>query len=509
MPEIKMTLNVLLSLIIDSKIIGSGKIGNGRLLVKLLQVIADNKGEERTHERNILACFNNDVYKVDAYRKINKLINRFLPNGGFYPYEKLSFTGLEKHMGNAEKTAVYLQKMQSVCDEIIDRKKLDSLVYTLLKIIRLDDSITKIIYGCEFISKEKLFGSYANPKRICVEALLLGLLYHVHKNPADAEKTELLEVTARRTFRAVRFDDENALNLELPIGLIENIRDGARHQESADVKYTLELRHENELITKLPDRGNIFLYGVGGSGKSTLLLNQTRNENTVNFYLPLHQYRQEIHEKIRSGGCWILLNILLKYHYQYEYRTYEACGVCEGEDVLLRQMAITDRELKADPNNIHPKYVLLLDGINEIPSGLHEIFVSELTWIISEWRNVRIIISGRIIPQYDVFSEFRHIELCGIQDYELINTLSKIESEYSPTNDKDLLEILKIPVFLNIYLESHVSENKLNKRGEVIDSYIMNWKNNVPDGGATKFVVQFVFPLVCKDNEAASWRHHC
>ncbi len=501
MPEIKMTLNVLLSLMIDSKIKGSGKIGNGRLLVKLLQVIADNKGEERTHERNLIACFNDDVNKADSYSKINKLIDRFLPNGGFYPYEKLTFTGLEKCMGNAEKTAVYLRKMQSVCDEIIDREKLDSLVYTLLNIIRLDDSIGRIFYGSEFVPKEKLFGSYAHPKRICVEALLLGLLYHVHKNPADTSKTELLEIPARRTFRAVRFNDENSLNLELPIGLMENIRDGTRHQESADIKYTLELRHENELIKELPDSENIFLYGVGGSGKSTLLLNRIRNENTVNFYLPLYQYRQEIHEKIRSGSCWILLNILLKYHYQYEYRTYEACGVCEGEDILLRQLAIIDRELKADPNNIRPKYVLLLDGMNEIPSGLHEIFVSELTWIISEWKNVRIIISGRIIPQYDVFSEFKHIELCGIQDFELINTLSKIESEYSPTNDKDLLEILKIPVFLNIYLESHTSENKLNKRGEVIDSYIMNWKDNSPDGGATKFIVQFVFPLVCKDDE--------
>lgn len=126
---------------------------------------------------------------------------------------------------------------------------------------------------------------------------MLGLLYHVHKNHADAKKIELLEVPARRTFRAVRFNDENSLNLELPIGLIENIRDGARHQKSADIKYTLELHHENELITELPDSGNIFLYGVGGSGKSTLLLDQIRNENTVNFYLPLYQYRQEIHEK--------------------------------------------------------------------------------------------------------------------------------------------------------------------------------------------------------------------
>ncbi len=323
-------------------------------------------------------------------------------------------------------------------------------------------------------------------------------MYHVHKNPADTPKTDLLEVPARRTFRAVRFDDENSLNLELPIGLIENIRDGARHQESADIKYTLELRHENELIKELPDSENIFLYGVGGSGKSTLLLNRIRNENTVNFYLPLYQYRQEIHEKIRSGSCWILLNILLKYHYQYEYRTYEACSVCEGEDVLLRQLAIIDRELKADPNNIRPKYVFLLDGMNEIHSELHETFVNELAWIISEWKNVRIILSGGTIPKYNLFNGFYKIESLGIQEHEIKAIVSELESEYDMINDENLLEVVKIPRFLEIFLDSRQSENEFNKSGEIIDSYIMNWKSNLLESDTIRFIIQFAIPLLCK-----------
>lgn len=503
MAEIKMTLNVLLSLIIDSKIKGSGKIGNGRLLVKLLQVIADNKGEERTHERNILACFNDDVNKADSYKKINKLVDRFLPEGGFYPYEKLSFTGIEKCMGNAEKTAVYLRKMQSVCDEIIDREKLDALVYTLLKIIRLDDSIGRIFYGSKFIPKEKIFGSYANPKRICVEALLLGLLYHVHKNHADAKKIELLEVPARRTFRAVRFNDENSLNLELPIGLIENIRDGARHQKSADIKYTLELHHENELITELPDSGNIFLYGVGGSGKSTLLLDQIRNENTVNFYLPLYQYRQEIHEKIRSESCWILLNILLKYHYQYEYPTYETCSACEETDVVLQQLNELCQQLKDNPNNWKPRYVLLLDGLNEMSSELQKDFAVELSHIVNEWKNIRIIVTGRIVPKYDVFRNFYKVEVCGITDSERDAVLSGL-SDISSNND--LMDILKIPIFLNMYLENQCAEKSLNTRGEILDFYIMNRKSKSSEIFETgcendliRFIVQYILPCAAKN----------
>ena len=389
-----------------------------------------------------------------------------------------------------------------MCNEIIDREKLDFLVYTLLKIIRLDDSIGRIFYGSEFVPKDKLFGSYANPKRICVEALLLGLLYHVHKNPADAKKTELLEVPARRTFRAVRFDDENSLNLELPIGLIENIRDGARHQESADIKYTLELRHENELITELPDSENIFLYGVGGSGKSTLLLNRIRNENTVNFYLPLYQYRQEIHEKIRSGSCWILLNILLKYHYQYEYRTYETCSACEGTDEVSQRLNELCQQLKDNPNNWKPGYVLLLDGLNEMSSELQKDFAVELSHILNEWKNIRIIVTGRIVPKYDVFRDFYKIEVCGITDSERDAVLFNF-SDIS--GNKNLMDILKIPMFLNMYLDNRETDRTLNTRGEILDFYIMNWKSKSSERFETGienslilFIVQYILPCAAK-----------
>lgn len=388
--------------------------------------------------------------------------------------------------------------MKSACDEIIDFDKLDSLVYNLLRIINLDNSIYTIFYGYGFITKEKFIGSYANPKRICIEALLLGVLYYVHKNPAEAEKTELFKVPARRTFKAVRFGDEKSLDFELPIELIENICENVKHQKSIDIKYTPKLRHENKEITSIPDKGNVLLYGVGGSGKSTILMNYVCNENTVNFYFPLYQYRREIHEKIRSGNCWILLQILLKYHYQYEYQTYETCSVCEGEDIILRQMAIIDRKLKSDPNNWNPEYVLLLDGFNEVSLKFQKDIISELTWMNKEWKNVRIIISGRTVPQYELFNEFTQIELCGIYESELRTALSGLENYDDVINDEKLMEVLKIPVFLHIYLENSVNGNKLNKCGEVIDSYIMNCKSHLFESDTVRFIVQFVLPLVCK-----------
>ncbi len=294
MSEIKLTLNVLMSLIIQSKKTGSGKIGNGRILVKLLQIIADNKGEERTHERNILACFNDDVNKSESYHKIDKLIGRFLPQGRFYPYKKFSFTQFESCFGNYGRIAEYLRKMRKFCDEVIDVEKLDFLLYTLLEIIRQDESITKILYGSEFISKDKLFGSYAHPKRICIEALLLGTLYHVHKNLAESENIELLNFLEKSSFHIVRFYDEKSLDLGIQLDLIENIHENAKRQKSAEMKYKLELRNGNETLAEIPDSKNVFFYGVGGVGKSTLSLNQIGNKNTINFYFPLYKYKREI-----------------------------------------------------------------------------------------------------------------------------------------------------------------------------------------------------------------------
>ncbi len=243
----------------------------------------------------------------------------------------------------------YIAKMKKFCDMVLDENKIKRLVYTLLEIIRQDESITEILYDSEFIPKEKLFGSYAHPKKICVEALLLGLLYYTHKNHAESKKIELLNTPDRLKFHVIRFNDDKSLKLEMPIKLIENIHENAKRQKSEEMKYSLELQNGGEILTEIPDSGNVFLYGVGGAGKTTLLLNQINSDNSVNFYFPLYQYKKEIHENLQHESCWILLNILLKYHYQYEYQTYESCAACEGENVILQQLEELKNLLKPAP----------------------------------------------------------------------------------------------------------------------------------------------------------------
>ncbi len=486
MSELKLGVRVLLGAIFEAKKTGKGRLGRGKIYVELMKIITDS-GKDIS-----LALDEN----------IDRFILRLLRGKTDYPYLLFKFENFEESISDYHLYLNYIFKMTKFCNIVLDENKIEQLVYTLLEIIRQDSSIKEILYGSEFIPKEKLFGSYAHPKRICLEALLLGLLYHVHKNPAESENIELLNAPDRLKFHLVRFSDEKSLELEMPIKLIENIHENAKRQKSAEMKYRLELRNGDEISTAIPDSGNVFLYGVGGVGKSTLLLNQIRDENSVNFYFPLYQYKKEIHENLQSEGCWILLNILLKYHYQYEYQTYETCSVCEGSDAVLQQLTELDRQLKDNPDNWKQKYVLLLDGLNEMSSELQGDFVAELTHIVNKWKNVRIIVTGRIVPIYAVFDDFQQLEICGVSDIDRDNALSAFAD--IPINTK-LLELLKIPMFLNMYLENRETDNPLDTRGEILDSYIMNLKSKSSerfavgiDNSLLRFIVQYILPCAAK-----------
>ena len=93
--------------------------------------------------------------------------------------------------------------MGNLCDEFLDNSKKETLIYTLLEIIRQDEQIDFLFYGNRFIHKSELYGTNFHQKHICAEALLLGLLYHVHKQPyeVNTENCHLLDMPERISFQ--------------------------------------------------------------------------------------------------------------------------------------------------------------------------------------------------------------------------------------------------------------------------------------------------------------------
>lgn len=483
----KMTMNVLLSLIIQSKITGRGMTSNGRLYVMLMEMIADHDNSSMTSEESILNKFNNEVTHHESYRKLERFLSRFVHTGKGYPYELFSFDKFEK----TTKYREYLVRMRDFIDAVIDKERLECLVYTLLEILRQDTSITMILYGHEFIPKERLFGTFAHPKKICAELLLLGILYYVHKNPDAAECVELLEVPEKRSFKVIRYCGESSLDPDMPVNLIENIHETASRQKPATMKYQLELSGGD----RIPESGNIFLYGSGGAGKTTFLRSLIGKNNTVDFYFSLYRYNYEVHDDFSGECCHILLQILLKYHYQYEYDNYNALIANEGKSAVLHQLKKLDRLMKSTPVNGQPAYTLMLDGMNEISTDMQACFISELEKICGNWSNVRIVITGRIIPACELLNEFRCIEILGVTDNALNNALSEngiiLQSE-------NLREILKNPLFLSIYLEGQINGKSLNTRGEILDNYIMKREFSHYENSIISFLVRYGLPFAGK-----------
>lgn len=469
------------------------------MLIMLLQVIADSVHPELSAERNMVQLFSDEPVKSRVYQKIDKQLVKFIPTGKPYPYEKIRFTKFEQTIGIVQRYGLYLLRMQQCCEELLDPEKTESLIYTILEILRTDAAFSDILYGAQYIPKEMLFGTPAHPKKICPAALLLGLLYQVHQNPDIYEGTvSLLKMPNLLRFHLVNpsssYRDRNEaltalLNPDAPVSLAQSICKTASKMnipvDSGEI-YPLDLRNQNGNQAEILDRSHIFLYGQGGSGKTTFLSHLITGNPC--FLLPLFQYKTCVIASYQPNiSNWILLQILLKYHYQNCCRTYEACAAAEGTDTVLRQLHELEELLSIQPVNGLPNYTLMLDGINEVPPDERSALLDEIERICREWHNVRLIVSGRNIPPAPLFQRFHPIEVCGITDDALANLLP-IHTAHR--------NLLKTPLFLHIYRSAN-QEPPLNRAG-LTERYINRLIDSVHDKTVLpvlRFLVLYVLPF--------------
>lgn len=239
----RLTFNILLSLLMQAKISGKGRTGNGRIFIKLLSVIADCPNPDMTKERNMLASFSSHADKQSAYQQINRFLFDFIPTGNGCSMEKITLSRFERNLNisrkpNWEQYRLYLAEMGAFCEEILDKEKAPVFVKTVLELIRQDDTIKFIFYGNQFISKKNLFGIPAHPKKICMEAFLLGVVYQTLKkfSPASVGELTLLDseisdfhlIFLGNKESPVFWDDceelKNLLNLEMHISVEESLQ---------------------------------------------------------------------------------------------------------------------------------------------------------------------------------------------------------------------------------------------------------------------------------------------
>lgn len=531
-----LTIQVLLSLIINSKKHGKGLNGNGKILVKLFTVCADCpviKNEQgkiiENKESAVLSQLannnklnqNNKKFQA-ADKTVCTMIHGRKENENKKKKEnknlKFTFINFEQTANDFEKYRIIMSKMRKICDEIFDEQKIEGFVNCLLEIIRCDDNISDIFYGGKFVPKKKFFGKPAHPKKICLEAFLAGLFYYVNVF-ADNENTgeklsdktkDLLDRFSdnNNNFYVVRYEkNKYPFDIDMPIDLETSLKRklvlSYIPDDFPEKLYDAEIFSDGKTVSKLPDKGNLFLFGHGGVGKSTVMFKEILENaggNRTYFYIPLCKYREDIHKQFSMKSCFFLINILLEYHYGNEYYTYETCSACEGEENILKNLH--DLERRFFESNVKTEYVLMLDAVNDIPLYFQKCFEKELEYMVSEWKNVQIIVSGKTIPDSRVFESFKKLEVCGINDEQVESILSEIPKPiYNIKIKRNLKRLLNNPLFLKYYVEKFNSRDSIYTCGELLDCYIMHWNTKISDEDmkmTLEFTVQYVLPFVAK-----------
>lgn len=499
-----LTVNAIYRLIVLSKKHGKGKLSNGEVLTKLIGTLVDHEGSDKMIRYSL-------VFDADDPIKLNRYSDKFMQNRIHYPFYGDSLgMSMERFQALVQSDTpdfkaylYYLKRMSDFCNAVLDPIKIPALVNTVLTMMQTDESLQAVFFNCRMIPKDDFIGSTVRPKHICVEALLLGLWYHVHLTKAldNAKGLTLLEPTECPLFSAFLIGDkttdmtkqsrtflEQLLQLDQPVSLTEQLRELKPEIVQSDVLYPLELCYQGQVypsekiltLTQEP----LFLQADGAMGKTTLL------RSRKGFYLPLGTYKKEIREHLLPGvSCWILCTLLLKYRYQNAYFTIDSCISCEGENAVLHELtelySILSRPMKT------AQYLLMLDGTNEIVSDLPEMFAEELSYCMQHWKNVRFILAGRTIPDYPIFDTFEKVHLRGIPESVRDKTLAGLSQ---PPTDQNLLELLRSPMFLNLYLDEN-SEH-IRTRGEILDTYFQNWRSPIPDNSKLLlFAVRYILPF--------------
>ena len=132
----------------------------------------------------------------------------------------------------------------------------------------------------------------------------------------------------------------------------------------------------------------------------------------------------------------------------------------------------------------------MLDGLNEIPHSVRDDFLLELSHIQRHWQNVRLLITGRVLTNDHVFDSMETAELIGIPC--AVRDIILQEADDVPA-DPCTLQLLRSPLFLQIFLKSQDARFPLTSRGEILDAY---FHHICPDDSELlAFVVHFALPI--------------
>ena len=306
------------------------------------------------------------------------------------------------------------------------------------------------------------------------------------QSKADGGRFQMLHVE-KRIMPFFRSDEKRTNGSVLPI----NITTGDSKEELS-LRDALESKH-----------GNLYLIGEGGIGKTTAMFSTIEQNYKENTYDPTAEIPLFIELNRAPGvfGRWYKGSEGMKSCFVRMEIARQVLDCEELADVSNEMIKCVTDEFKRTPDNGQPKYLLLLDGLNEVSMnsitdnstivngyGISEfvrrLIIEEINYLITQCPNVRVMLTSRT-DETEVNCTEHNIEklyLTGLNKESIRKYLDS--KDYSKDDIKSVLEnealveCIKIPLFLTMYADLRNS-NGVTSRGEILRQFFYERGENI------------------------------
>lgn len=231
-----------------------------------------------------------------------------------------------------------------------------------------------------------------------------------------------------------------------------------------------------EKLCEVIETNDVAILGSeGGSGKTSLLTRlffhylETASSKDDGF-IPLY-----VDAKTLCSNNNLILRYLAKTVFN-DQNAITRFDTGEAVDKLTHEFSLSAKK---------PKYLLLIDGYNEIPSDYLSYFDKELSRFLIKgdedkpnaefsYSNVRVVMAGRHLGEH-IAPEFLQLSLCELQKKSILSYLNKFELLDTKINDT-LMRILCIPMYLKLYAQTAMS-NDIKSKGQLLYEFV-EWQKN-------------------------------
>lgn len=255
---------------------------------------------------------------------------------------------------------------------------------------------------------------------------------------------------------------------------------------------------------------SLLLIGEGGIGKTTTLFHvleaYTKGDIELKGQIPLYI---ELNKCPHEMDTWRINDKTSVF-----IEKYIAKLLLGGKDVDKNDSIVSriQREFAKEPETGIPQYLLLLDGLNEVSTGnfdgysVRKVLEDEISQAILIYKNVRFIITSRndalrLKPVKRI--KISGVSKAGIESYlngEEVRGKIKKGTVDRVLNNKDLLDCLRIPLFLNMY--GVISDGlEITTRGEILRDFFQKkretlYSEQIEGNEWNSFILDFIVPEI-------------